>query len=118
MNGSTFDTIVRANGWVTNWLARIAGVALALITVVTFCDVIGRDFFHAPFAFTVELTSFAMAVIVFFANGPGWPFRIAMPIVIIACLEEIAMTALLPEWRASVSSLWHALHIKRELARK
>lgn len=67
-----------------------------------------------------KLSSVAVgvAVIVFFANGPGWPFRIAMPIVIIACLEEIAMTALLPEWRANVSSLWHALQIKRELARK
>jgi len=60
----------------------------------------------------------SVAVVVFFANGPGWLFRIAMPIVIIASLEEIAMTALLPEWRANVPSLWHALQIKRELARK
>jgi|ERR1043166_8692487 CDP-diacylglycerol--glycerol-3-phosphate 3-phosphatidyltransferase len=67
-----------------------------------------------------KLSSVAVsgAVIAFFANGMAWPFRIAMPIVIIACLEEIAMTALLPEWRANVPSLWHALHIKRELARK
>src|SRR5229473_810610 len=69
MNGSTIDAIVRANGRVTMWLARIAAFALALIAVVTFCDVIGRYFFHAPFAFTVELTSFAMAVIVFFGVG-------------------------------------------------
>src|SRR5207247_10338899 len=53
----------------TMWLARIAMVALAVIAVVTFCDVVGRYFFHAPFAFTVELTSFAMAVIVFFGVG-------------------------------------------------
>jgi TRAP-type C4-dicarboxylate transport system permease small subunit len=51
------------------WLARVAMFALALIAVVTFGDVIGRYFFHAPFAFTVELTSFAMAVIVFFGVG-------------------------------------------------
>jgi phosphatidylglycerophosphate synthase len=60
----------------------------------------------------------AVAVIVFFANGPGWPFRIAMPIVILASVEEIAMSAVLPAWRANVPSLWHALQIKRELARK
>jgi len=69
MNGSTIDAIVRANGRVTMWFARIAAFALALIAVVTFCDVIGRYFFRAPFAFTVELTSFAMAVIVFFGVG-------------------------------------------------
>ena len=69
MNGGVIGAIARANGRVTMWLARIATFALALIAVVTFCDVIGRYFFHAPFAFTVELTSFAMAVIVFFGVG-------------------------------------------------
>src|SRR5260370_21927955 len=68
MHGS-MAAITRANARVTMWLARIAMVALALIAVVTFCDVIGGYFFHAPFAFTVELTSFAMAVIVFFGVG-------------------------------------------------
>ena len=68
MRGS-IAAFAQANGRITIWLARIAMVALALIAVVTFCDVIGRYFFHAPFAFTVELTSFAMAVIVFFGVG-------------------------------------------------
>lgn len=56
----------------------------------------------------------AAAVIVFFANGPGWPFRIAMPIVILACLEEIAITTVLPARRANVPSFWHALRIRRQ----
>ena len=60
----------------------------------------------------------AAAVMVFFANGPGWPLRIAMPIVILACLEEIAITLALPGRRANVPSLWQALQIRRELARK
>ncbi len=55
----------------------------------------------------------AAAVIVFFANGPGWPFRVAMPIVMLACLEEIAITLVLPERRANVPSLWHARQIRR-----
>jgi CDP-diacylglycerol--glycerol-3-phosphate 3-phosphatidyltransferase len=59
-----------------------------------------------------------LAVIVFFANGPGWPFRIAMPVVILACLEEITITLALPAWRANVPSLRHALQIRRELVRK
>ena len=59
----------RANGWFTLWLARVAAVALALIALVTFVDVIGRFFFRAPFAFAVELTQLAMAIVVYFGVG-------------------------------------------------
>jgi TRAP-type C4-dicarboxylate transport system permease small subunit len=63
------DRVVRANGYATLWLARIATVALAIIAVVTFCDVIGRYVFNRPFIFTVELTEIAMAVVVYFGVG-------------------------------------------------
>ena len=59
-------SLTSTNGWVTLWLARIACVALVVIAVVTFIDVIGRYFFKAPFAFTVELTQLAMAIVVYF----------------------------------------------------
>src|SRR5947207_14318262 len=59
----------RANGWITLWLARIASAALALIAIVTFIDVVGRYFFRAPFAFSVELTQLAMAIVVYFGVG-------------------------------------------------
>src|SRR5437762_13624275 len=66
---SFLDALARANGRAALWLARLAAVALAIIALVTFGDVVGRYFFHAPFAFTVELTQMAMAVIVFFGVG-------------------------------------------------
>src|SRR5436305_15328592 len=69
MNGSITGMLARANGRFTLWLARIASVALAVIAAVTFLDVIGRYFFHAPFAFTVELTQLAMALVVYFGVG-------------------------------------------------
>ena len=69
MNGSIVGAFARANGRVAMWLARIAAVALAIIAVVTFGDVIGRYFFHAPFAFTVELTQIAMGIVVYFGVG-------------------------------------------------
>jgi TRAP-type transport system small permease protein len=59
----------RLNGLVTLWLARIAAVALAMIALVTFCDVIGRKVFNAGFTFTVEMTEMSMALIVFLAVG-------------------------------------------------
>src|SRR5215475_14733386 len=69
MNDSIIDVLAAANGRVAMWLARVAACALAVIAAVTFGDVVGRYFFHAPFAFTVELTQMAMAVVVYFGVG-------------------------------------------------
>jgi len=63
------DSLIRTNGRVTLWLAHIGSVALALIAAVTFVDVVGRYFFNAPFAFTVEMTQLAMAIVVYFGVG-------------------------------------------------
>jgi len=63
------EALARANGQIALWLARIAAAALALIAAVTFGDVVGRYFFHAPFAFTVELTQMTMALVVYFGVG-------------------------------------------------
>lgn len=57
------------------------------------------------------------AILVLFAQGPGWPFRIFTPVFVLAELEEVAMTAILPEWQANVPSLWHALKMKKSLDR-
>ena len=56
----------RANRRATLCLAWIGAAALAIVALATFCDVIGRYFFHAPFSFTVELTEMGMAVLVYF----------------------------------------------------
>lgn len=37
-----------------------------------------------------------------------WPLRVAAVVVVLSDLEELAMMALLPRWRANVPSLWHA----------
>jgi len=63
------EDLTRANGRVTLWLAHIASAALAVIAAVTFFDAVGRYFFNAPFAFTVELTQLAMAIVVYFGVG-------------------------------------------------
>ena len=61
--------IDRLNGRATMWLARIAAAVLALLAVMTFCDVIARYFFNSPLSFTVEITEIAMGVIVYFGVG-------------------------------------------------
>ena len=57
----------------------------------------------------------ATAALVVFAGGPGWILRIVIPIVVLAELEEIAITAVLPEMTANVPSLWHALKLRTPL---
>src|SRR3954469_8670196 len=69
MSGGLITTLARANGRATLLLARIAAAELAIIALTTFCDVIGRYFFKAPFSFTVELTEMGMAVLVYFGIG-------------------------------------------------
>jgi TRAP-type transport system small permease protein len=69
MSGGLTTALARANGRATLFLARIAAAALAIIALTTFCDVIGRYFFKAPFSFTVELTEMGMAVLVYFGMG-------------------------------------------------
>jgi len=49
-----------------------------------------------------------------FAGGPAWPFRLATGVLVIAEIEEMAITAILSEWRSNVPSLRHAMRIGRE----
>jgi TRAP-type C4-dicarboxylate transport system permease small subunit len=53
----------------TLWLARASAVGLALMTVLTFFDVIGRYFFNSPIVGTVEVTELLMGLIVYLGIG-------------------------------------------------
>ena len=57
----------------------------------------------------------AAAALLFFADGSAWSLRAIVPVVIASQIEEMCITALLPEWRANVPSFWHALKIKAGL---
>jgi phosphatidylglycerophosphate synthase len=57
-----------------------------------------------------------IAVIIMFARGPIFPLRIAVGVLVLAELEEIAITLVLPEPRSNVRFLGRALDIRRTLA--
>lgn len=63
---------------------------------------------------TVKLASLLVggSMLLIFAGGPVWPFRVATPLSVIAALEEIAITLTLTERRSNVRSFWHIM--KRE----
>jgi TRAP-type C4-dicarboxylate transport system permease small subunit len=69
MNGPDDHFLVRWNGRVTLWLARIATVILAVLALMTFTDVFLRYVFNSPLHFTYEITELSMGIIVFFGLG-------------------------------------------------
>ena len=46
--------------------------------------------------------------VLLFAGGPAWPLRISTGALVIAQIEEIAITFVLPAWQCNVHSFWHA----------
>ena len=55
------------------------------------------------------------SILLLFAHITPWPFRILAVVPVTACLEELTMTTLLPNWHANIPSLRQALKLKREL---
>ena len=56
------------------------------------------------------------SALVLFGGGPPLPFRIATWVLVLAELEEIAITTILPEWRANVPSILHARRLLKSEA--
>jgi CDP-diacylglycerol--glycerol-3-phosphate 3-phosphatidyltransferase len=52
------------------------------------------------------------ALLCLFAGGPAWPFQVAVVLLVLEALEELAITATLPRLHSDVPSLWHALRIR------
>ena len=52
------------------------------------------------------------SVVIMFAHGPTLPFRIAVGVLVLAELEEIAITLALPEARSNIRSVARALEIR------
>ncbi|MCJ7599923.1 MAG: CDP-alcohol phosphatidyltransferase family protein [Desulfobulbaceae bacterium] len=53
------------------------------------------------------------SILLMLLGGPAWPFHIATVIFVMAEVEELCITALLPRWQADVPSVFHALRIRR-----
>jgi CDP-diacylglycerol--glycerol-3-phosphate 3-phosphatidyltransferase len=54
------------------------------------------------------------ATLLLFAGGPAFPFHFSAVVLVLTQIEEISITVVLPEWRANVPSLVHALRFARE----
>ncbi|MBM4142167.1 MAG: CDP-alcohol phosphatidyltransferase family protein [Lentisphaerae bacterium] len=92
-------------------VAVVGYVTPVLIGVLRF----GRLTSFHTWAAKVSAVLMGAGVLLLVATGAAWPFRLAVPVMIAAGIEEIAITLILRKWRADVPSVKHALRIRREL---
>lgn len=52
--------------------------------------------------------------LILLAGGPAWAVHFATLIVLVEALEEMTITAVLPQWTSNVSTLWHAIQMTRQ----
>lgn len=101
--------IVRDEAW---WL--IAAVATyALSTCLGFAKFRRMPSYHTRAAKTCWLLT-SVAAITLFAGWSVWPLRIAAAGVALTNLEATAITCLLSDWRADVTSVYHAWRDARD----
>ncbi len=69
----------------------------------------GRFTSYHTWAVKIAAAAMGLTLYVLFLGGPPWPFRIAAVICIVAAIEEIAITLLLPEPKSNLRSVWDVL---------
>jgi CDP-diacylglycerol--glycerol-3-phosphate 3-phosphatidyltransferase len=93
------------------WVMIGAGIVFYLLAIAVGFIKFRRLTSYHTWGAKVAAVLFAAAVVVMFAGGPGWIFRIVMPFIILTELEEIAMTVILSQPVDNVPSLWHAMRL-------
>ena len=86
----------------------LTGLLGYLLSVAVGWRKFGRLIAYHTWGAKVLSVAAGMAVLIFFAGGPGWVLRALMPLVLLSALEEIAITLLLPRWQTNVPTVWHA----------
>jgi CDP-diacylglycerol--glycerol-3-phosphate 3-phosphatidyltransferase len=73
----------------------------------------GRLTSYHTYGAKVCAVTVGLSLFVTFSGGPFWPFKLLIPLMVLEGLEELAITAVLPCWRADVHTIWHAWQIRK-----
>ncbi len=119
---ATYASLPPSAWWLRPGFVRAEAVFL-LVAVASYVAPVAIGFlrygrltsYHTRGAKLAAYLGGASALVVF-AGGPALPFRLATPVLVLAELEEIAITAVLPAWHANVPSLAQALALRSTLA--
>jgi len=106
--------------WLQPELLR-ANLLFIAVALVTYLAPIGFGFlkFHRLTSYHTRLATLmayfmGFGIVCFLAGWSDVPFRLACVLLVISQIEEIAITALLPAWRANVRDFRAALRVRRE----
>ncbi|HEY8160015.1 MAG TPA: CDP-alcohol phosphatidyltransferase family protein [Methylobacter sp.] len=69
----------------------------------------GRFTSYHTWGVKIAAASMSLTLYILFLNGSAWPFRMAAIICILAAIEEIVITLLLPEPESNLRSVWDVL---------
>lgn len=64
---------------------------------------------YHTWAVKIAAAAMGLTLYVLFLGGPTWPFRLAAVLCIVAAIEEIVITWLLPEPKSNLRSVWDVL---------
>jgi CDP-diacylglycerol--glycerol-3-phosphate 3-phosphatidyltransferase len=111
----TYLTISVCSWWL--WPAIVKREIIYVILIVVSCvlpAIVGYlkfKRFTSYHTWLVKLAAFCMAtsLYILFFGGSVWPFRIAAGLCVMAALEEIGMTILLPTPKSDLRSIWFIL---------
>ncbi len=99
------------------WPAIMRRESLFFLTVLASCvlpPLVGLVKFRALTSYHtwgVKLAALVVGgtAIMLFAGAPAWLFHLAVPVSVLAAVEEIAITCMLRKPQANVRSLWHVM---------
>ena len=103
--------------WPERILAQLALVAIAIVaflapTLIGLLKFRRLTSYHTRAAKASAIVMGA-GLLLYLGAGVVWLFQIAVLFLVLEAIEEIAITAVLPEWRANVPSIFAALRISR-----
>lgn len=120
---ATYTTVPLCAWWLwPDLIEREGAYAAAIVAAYVFPILLGYLKYGrltAYHTYGAKLSAVVMgaSALVLFAEGPPLPFHIATWILVLAELEEIAITTILPDWRANVPSILHAHRLLRARTR-
>jgi phosphatidylglycerophosphate synthase len=116
---ATYTTVPLCAWWLwPDLIRREAWSAAAIVAAYVFPVALGylkygRLTAYHTYGAKLSAVLVGSSALVLFLGGPPLPFRVAAWVLVLAELEEIAITTLLPEWRANVPSVLHARRLLR-----
>jgi phosphatidylglycerophosphate synthase len=118
-DGVLYITLPLGAWWL--WPAIVRHESAWLCTVLASCvlpPLVAFGKFHGLTSYHTWGVKLAALVVgssamVLFAGGPAWLFHLAVPVSVLAAVEEIVITLVLREPQANVRSLWHIRQASR-----